>query len=104
MNGPLLAHLLATLAGGAASRLGSGSILALGAALAPNPELVEPGLDVPDGELVEPLASEVRHDVKPGEELVVVAVGTERLPANPAGPSQSWHVDTDVFPDAASRH
>jgi len=55
VHGPLRPHLVAAHADSAASRHGSGSILALRAALAPNTKLVEPGLNVPHGQFVEPL-------------------------------------------------
>jgi hypothetical protein len=63
----------------AAQHLGSGSILALCAALAPKAKLVEPGLDVPQAQFVEPFAAEIRHDVEPGEQVVVGRSGWSQV-------------------------
>jgi hypothetical protein len=67
-------HLMAASADGAASALAlwPGSILALRAAQAGFRQLVEPLPDVLDLELVEPLAAQVRNDVKPGERLILL--------------------------------
>lgn len=70
---------MAALAGGAAPRLGPGSVLALRAALAPNTKLVEPGLDIPHAQFVQPFAAEIQNDVEPGEQVVVGRSGWSQV-------------------------
>ncbi|TMR90459.1 tRNA (N6-threonylcarbamoyladenosine(37)-N6)-methyltransferase TrmO [Nonomuraea basaltis] len=79
MNRPLRGQRLTALADGAAVptslrvavTLGPSGILTLIAAETGTAQLVQPGLDVPNGQLVEPLGAERWRDVEPGEHLVV---------------------------------
>ncbi len=76
---PRRQQLVAAVPDGAAAALGLWplGVFALSAAQARAGQFVEPGPDVADGDLVEPLAADVRNDVQPGERLVLL-VGLRR--------------------------
>lgn len=71
MHCPLGRQLLAALARSTAPRLLTLGVLALRAALTARPQLVQPHLDVADGQLLQLAAAEVRDDVETAEQVVV---------------------------------